>query len=140
MVLSLIFVILIHQILHFMSPNDWNPCWLKLQILIILIHCIIILNKNMVLIQFLWRNIVKVGGSYVQSKDPYFDPLFHLQNYEKGLPANMSRNFFKHSRFTNCEGQYVEEPKWGFQYVEEFKSSTYWLVFLDLLANHWIYQ
>ena len=48
--------------------------------------------------------------------------------------------FLKHSRFTNGECQYVEEFKRGFQYVEEYKSSTYWLVFLDLLANHGIYQ
>ena len=48
--------------------------------------------------------------------------------------------FLKHSRSTNGEGQYVEESKWGFQYVEEYKSSTYWLVFLDLLAKHWICQ
>ena len=52
------------------------------------------------------------------------------------LPANKSRNFLKYSRFPNREGQYVEESKWGFQYVEEYQSSTYWLVFLDLLANH----
>ena len=25
----------------------------------------------------------KGRGSFVQRKDPYFDPLFHLQNYEK---------------------------------------------------------
>ena len=53
-----------------------------------------------------------------------------------GLPANKSRNFLKYSRFPNREGQYIEESKWGFQYVEEYQSSTYWLVFLDLLANH----